>query len=409
MNPRDRNRFSGVLVVLSGFFILMLMFGSLYSFGVFLKPLLDELGYPQKALSGVYSLCFLLSGVLAMLMGRLNDRLGPRVVVSFCALSIGAGWVLASRASALWELYLYFGVLVGVGMSGGITPVLSTVAKEFTARRGVMTGMAVAGVSVGTMLLPPILNSLVSAYGWRTSFAWTGLTVFALVAGLAQCLAWSPDSGKTAPQGEDPGMEPIPAPAMTGLSVREGCRTRRLWLLFGVYVLAGFVIQMVLVHLAPHAIYSGISPARGSMLLSAVGLGGLSGRIIGGFASDRFGNRPTILVALFLMAGGFALLLLSSQWGMLLLFAILFGIAYGEVLCMMPLLPAELFGLKNHGAFMGIITCASTIGGGLGPVAAGALFDKTGNYHMAWAVCLAFTLLTVFLVIGMKKGKAPTC
>jgi MFS family permease len=94
---------------------------------------------------------------------------------------------------------------------------------------------------------------------------------------------------------------------------------------------------------------------------------------------------------------------------MLLLFAILFGIAYGEVLCMMPLLPAELFGLKNHGAFMGIITCASTIGGGLGPVAAGALFDKTGNYHMAWTVCLAFTLLTVLLVVGMKERHHPTC
>lgn len=72
-------------MVLSGFFILMLMFGSLYSFGVFLKPLLDELGYPQKTLSGVYSLCFLLSGVLAMLMGRLNDRVGPRVVVALCS------------------------------------------------------------------------------------------------------------------------------------------------------------------------------------------------------------------------------------------------------------------------------------------------------------------------------------
>ena len=103
------------------------------------------------------------------------------------------------------------------------------------------------------------------------------------------------------------------------------------------------------------------------------------------------------------------LLLLSSRCSMFLLFAILFGTAYGEVLCMMPLLPAELFGLKNRGAFMGIVTCASTIGGGLDPVAAGALFDKTGNYRIAWAVCLAFTPLTVLLVIGMKERKTPTC
>jgi MFS family permease len=407
MNHRGRSLVYGGLVVLSGFFVLMLMFGSLYSFGVFLKPLLDELGYPQQALSGVYSLCFLLSGVLAMLMGRLNDRLGPRVVVSFCALLIGSGWFLSSRADTLWEFYLYYGVLVGVGMSGGITPVLSTVAKWFTSRRGMMTGVAVAGVSVGTMVLPPILNALVDAYGWRFSFRFTGLVLFALITGLAQLLSRDPGSRNLTPCGADHETGPDPGRAVTGLSVREACRTRQLWMLFGVYALAGFVIQVVLVHLALHAVTNGLSPARGAALLSAVGLGGLGGRIVGGAASDRFGNRRTIMAALFLMATGFTLLLASCRWDIFLVFAVLFGIAYGEILCMMPLLPAQFFGLKNHGAIMGIITCASTIGGGLGPVAAGGLFDTTGNYHVAWAVCLAFTILTFLLMAGLKEMR-PT-
>jgi MFS transporter, OFA family, oxalate/formate antiporter len=406
MKGRDPSLVYGSLVVFSGFLILAFMYGTLYSFGVFLKPMLDELGFSQRALSGAYSLCFLLSGVLALLMGRLNDRVGPRAVVSFCALLIGCGWFFSSRAGALWEFYLYFGVLVGVGMSGGITPVLSTVAKWFVSRRGVMTGIAVAGVGVGTMLLPPILNSLVDAYGWRVSFALTGLTLFALVTGLAQLLARDPQSKKMEPYGAEKGIGPATSRAVAGLSVREACRTRRLWMLFAVYVLAGFVIQAVLVHLALHAIISGISPARGAVLLSAVGLGGLGGRIVGGLASDRFGNRLTMMIALFLMAAGFALLLLSLEWGVLLLFAILFGIAYGEILCMMPLLPAELFGLKNHGAIMGIITCASTIGGGLGPVAAGSLFDRTGAYNVLWTVCLAFTILAFFLVVGLKGRRS---
>jgi MFS family permease len=405
MKGCDQSRVYGGLVVISGFVILALMYGTLYSFGVLLKPLLDELGYSQKALSGVYSLCFLLSGVLAILIGRLNDRMGPRVVVSFCAVLMGLGWFLSSRASALWEFYLYFGVLVGVGMSGGITPVLSTVAKWFTARRGVMTGIAVAGIGVGTMFLPPILNSLVNAYGWRFSFALTGLTEFALITVLAQLLAKSPHSKNMPRHDTGKGNSSVPNPTMTGLSVKEACRTSRLWILFAVYVLAGFVIQAVLVHLALHAIYSGISPEKGAVLLSLVGLGGLSGRIAGGLASDRFGNLLTIMAALFLMGAGFAVLIFSIQWEMLLIFAILFGIAYGEILCMMPLLPAEHFGLKNHGAIMGIITCASTIGGGLGPVATGSLFDRTGNYHVAWTICLAFTMLAFFLVIGLKERR----
>jgi MFS family permease len=179
-------------------------------------------------------------------------------------------------------------------------------------------------------------------------------------------------------------------------------------MMFAVYVLAGFVIQIVLVHLAFHAIQGGTAAAQAAVLVSAVGFGGLSGRIVGGIASDRLGNRPTMMAAFVLMAVAFALLLLPATWGVLLAFSIIFGVAYGEVLCMMSLLPVDFFGLKNHGTIMGIITAASTIGGGLGPVVAGSLFDATGNYRIAWAVCLGFTVLAFLLVVGLRPQGLST-
>ena len=95
MGHRARSVVQGGLIVGSGFLILTLMYGTLYSFGVFLKPLVDDLHLAQRALSGAYSLCFLLSGILAMPVGRLNDRIGPRVVVCSCAVLIGLGWFLS--------------------------------------------------------------------------------------------------------------------------------------------------------------------------------------------------------------------------------------------------------------------------------------------------------------------------
>lgn len=408
MGHRARSVVQGGLIVGSGFLILTLMYGTLYSFGVFLKPLVDDLHLAQRALSGAYSLCFLLSGILAMPVGRLNDRIGPRVVVCSCAVLIGLGWFLSSRAGALWQLYLYFGVLVGVGTSGGLTPVLSTIAKRFATQRGIMTGIAVAGVSTGTMLLPPLMNTLLEAYGWRTTFALTGFGVPLLVLVLAQVLAWKPRMQAPEPLPASATGEPVAARPATGVSVRHACRTRYLWMMFAVYVLAGFVIQIVLVHLAFHAIQGGTAAAQAAVLVSAVGFGGLSGRIVGGIASDRLGNRPTMMAAFVLMAVAFALLLLPATWGVLLAFSIIFGVAYGEVLCMMSLLPVDFFGLKNHGTIMGIITAASTIGGGLGPVVAGSLFDATGNYRIAWAVCLGFTVLAFLLVVGLRPQGLST-
>ena len=120
--------FYGYVVVIAGFLILVSMYGTLYSFGVFFKPVLAEFGWARATTSGAYSLCFLLSGALAMAAGRLSDRFGPTAVMSCSGLLLGLGYFLTSKMSTVWELYLYYGVIVGIGMGGGIAPSLSTVA-----------------------------------------------------------------------------------------------------------------------------------------------------------------------------------------------------------------------------------------------------------------------------------------
>ena len=394
--------FYGYVVVIAGFLILVSMYGTLYSFGVFFKPVLAEFGWARAMTSGAYSLCFLLSGALAMAAGRLSDRFGPTAVMSCSGLLLGLGYFLTSKMSTLWELYLYYGVIVGIGMGGGIAPSLSTVARWFIRRRGLMTGMTVAGTAAGTLVSPLIANRLISAYSWRTSFTIISVAVFVLVTGLAQLLIRNPEKMGLMPYGAETGLDEGKNCNTAGLSLQEAVRTAQFWLLLVIYVCAGFFVQVVIVHIVIHATGLGISPVNAASVLSIVGVGSLAGRVMGGSVSDRFGNKSTTVAAFILMGAGFTWLLAARHLWMLYLFAILFGLAYGEILCMMSLLPADLFGLKSQGAILGIVVFASTLGGGLGPIAAGAIFDLTGSYQTVFMACIAAAIIGLVMAICIR-------
>ncbi len=354
-------------------------------------------------MSGAYSLCFFLSGALAMAAGWLNDRIGPRMVISCSGILIGSGYLLLSRINNSMELYICYGLLVGTGMSGGIAPVLSTITRWFKTNRGLMTGFAIAGVGTGTLIVPPIANGLISAYGWRFSFFLLGMILLFMIVGLAQLFVRDPMSKGLVPYGAERPVNELGDCGSNGISLRDAYRDTQLWILFAVYVFSGFVIQITLVNITIYAISSGVSARSGAMLLSFIGVGSLVGRIFGGAVSDWFGSKSMMITASLSMAILFFLLLLSRNTLVLVLFAGCFGLVYGEILCMMPILPAELFGLMNHGAILGVVTFASTLGGALGPVVAGTIFDNYGGYEMVWITCLGVSVAAIASCIFIRK------
>jgi len=400
---RLRKLYYGYVLVFAGFAVLLSTYGMLYSFGIFLKPILQDLGLSRASVSGAYSLCFFLSGALAMASGWLNDRIGPRMVISCSGILIGSGYLLLSRINTSMELYISYGLLVGTGMSGGIAPVLSTITRWFKTNRGLMTGFAIAGVGTGTLIVPTIANGLISAYGWRFSFFLLGMILLLMIVGLAQLFVGDPISKGLVPYGTEGPVNELRDCEPNGISLRDVYRDTQLWILFAVYVCSGFVIQIALVNITIYAMSLGVSASSGAMLLSFIGLGSLVGRIFGGAASDRFGSKPMIITASLSMAILFSLLLLSRNTLVLVLFAGFFGLVYGEILCMMPILPAELFGLRNHGAILGVITFASTIGGALGPVVAGAIFDIYGGYEIVWITCIGVSIAAIVSCISIRK------
>ena len=167
-------------------------------------------------------------GAVAMAAGRLSDRFGPRAVMSCSGLLLGLGYFLMAKISTIWELYLFYGLIVGVGMGGGIAPSLSTVARWFVKRRGLMTGMTVAGTATGTLVTPVIAYLVISIYNWRTSFTIIGIAVFILIVGLAQFLVRDPGRKGLSPYGTERTVADRLNLDVAGLSLREAVRTTQL-------------------------------------------------------------------------------------------------------------------------------------------------------------------------------------
>jgi len=154
MENRKPKFFYGYIIVLVAFVIVLASQGTYFSFGVFFESLLTEFGWTRAMTSGAFSLSAILLGLLAIVTGRLTDKFGPVVVVVVCGFLLGLGYLLMSQISAIWQLYLFYGVMIGIGMSGGYLPLVATVSRWFVKRRGMMAGIVLTGIDVGVMIIP---------------------------------------------------------------------------------------------------------------------------------------------------------------------------------------------------------------------------------------------------------------
>lgn len=390
MKPRF---FYGYIIVAAAFLVLIISWGTNYSFGIFLKPLAAQFGWTRAETSGAYSLSFLVAGVLCIVTGKLTDRFGPRLVVTACGIVLGLGYLLMSRTSALWQLYLFFGVIIGTGMSASFVPLASTVARWFTRRRGMATGILVSGTGIGMLIMPPVANRLITALDWREAYVILGVTALVLIVFAAQFLKRAP---RLSDAGNGAGLETV---QVSGLTLGQAIQTRRLWLICVAYFGWGVFLQSVLVHLVPHETELGIAATTAASAFIVLGALNAAGRITVGSFSDRVGNRTTMTICFFLTTASLVWLLAARQMWALYLFSGVFGFAEGGLAALQSTLVAELFGLKSHGVVLGFMNFMITVGGAVGPTVTGRIFDITGNYILAFSISAVMS--AVGLIIGV--------
>jgi Sugar phosphate permease len=164
------NIFYGWVIVAASFILLFLTWGFQYSYGIFLPELCQDLDWTTTLVSGAYSLFMFCHAVAYLLAGKLNDKYGPRLTLAICIVTLSAGYASMSTINSPWQLYLFYGIVIGIGNGFCFVPVTSTVSRWFVARRGMALGIATAGVGLGTLALAPFAQALIARFGWETSY-----------------------------------------------------------------------------------------------------------------------------------------------------------------------------------------------------------------------------------------------
>ena len=390
---RDDRFFYGYVLVAASFLLQAIGWGAYNSFGVFFNPLMNEYDWSRAGISGAVSVSFCLYGFSSILLGRLNDRVGPRFIMAISGIFLGVGYLLMSRLTSLWQLYLLYSLLVGIGISGTDVVLLSTIARWFVRLRGRMSGVLKVGTGVGMLVMPLFTNWLITAFGWRTAFFVMGIVVLIPFIGLSQLLVRDPARRGLRPDGDGRVTAKITQAAEKGFTLRQALKNLQLWLICTAYFLLLVCVFTVLLHIVPHAIDLGIPPNWATRVLATIGGLSIVGRIIMGFSSDRIGNKWALTICYSFLCVSLGWLLLANRLWMLFVFAIVYGFAHGGFFVVMSPLIAEFFGTASHGAIFGMMIFVSNIGGAIGPLLAGYVFDLTGSYRgMLWGLPLISTV-----------------
>jgi MFS family permease len=383
-----------------------------FSFGVFFPSFAREFHASRAAVSLAFTLHNLLSGIFAVVIGRVADRTRARNVI-LPGLAIVAAMLVSAEAigSRLSELYLFYAALGVVAPATTTVPYALVVSRWFDRRRGLALGGMMVGLGLGAVAMPVVAQRLIASFGWRNAFAIVGcamLTIPAPIVGIFLRDAPAPM-----------GLLPDGAPASTarshtgsrldGVSWRDTRQSGTFWLLIAVFVLLAASVHACVIHMPQLFTDRGATAANAALASSVVGLALLVGRIGCGYFLDRyFGGR----VALVICAGaalGIALLWSGSVGGLALVGAFLVGLGMGAEVDIIAFLMSRYFGLRSLGATVGFAFGAFVIAGGLGPLVMGFAFDRTGSYRVPLAGFFAAAIAAAVLAtrLGPYRFGAP--
>jgi MFS family permease len=373
-----------------------------FSFGVFFQPFVREFHSGRAAVSLAFTLHNLVSGVSAVVVGRMADRIGARTVI-LPGLAIVAGLLFSAKAigSSLWELYLFYVALGVVGSATTTVPYALVVSRWFDRRRGLALGGMMVGLGVGAIVMPVVAQRLIASFGWRNAFAIVGCAMlFVPLPIVGVLLKDAPAEIGLLPDGASPGRAPLShrASGLDGVSWREARQSGTFWLLIAVFALLATSVHACVIHLPQLFADRGATAANAALASSVAGVALLVGRIGCGFFLDRyFAGRVALAVCLG-AALGIALLWTGATGNAALAGAFLVGLGMGAEVDIIAFLMSRYFGLRSLGATVGFAFAAFVIAGGLGPLVMGLAFDRTGSYRVPLIAFGAAVLVAAALV-----------
>jgi MFS family permease len=374
---------------------------TIFAFGVFLKPLVEEFGWRRDEMAFAYTVTNLTVVAASLLLGVLIDRFGVRRVLIPSVVLMGLA--VASMSQLTGNIYHFYAMYLLIPLLGlGTLPASysRTIIAWFFRRRGIALGVALAGFGVGAALVPPIGQMLISAYGWRVAYlVFAGLVFLVALPVSYFLIRETPEEMGLQIDGEKQAGN---SDAMIGLSAVEASKTSSFWLILIAFLLVGTCVASVLAHLVPLLMDRGISPQMAANCQMTLGLGLIFGRMLSGYLMDHFFAPYVASAFTLLFVVGAVILASGTSSYMVFVAATCIGLSLGSEISETAYLVSRYFGPRAYGIIYGIMFAAFQMGSSFGPPALGKYYVLNGDYINAlWGLgALAFIAAVLVAVLG---------
>ncbi|KWI26128.1 MFS transporter [Burkholderia stagnalis] len=417
--PGAPRLFYGWYVVAAAFAVTFVGFGSAYTFSAFVESLQRDFAASRGQISLVFSLAGCLYFGFGVVSGPLADRLGSRPLAVAGMLLTAAGLAAAGAARTLMQVYVAYGLGVGLGVGCAYVPAVGAVQRWFVRRRGFASGLAVAGIGVGTLVMPPLASALIAHVGWRGAYFTLAVLAVLVGAGMSLLIENDPRGRGLLPDGGRDADAPAAgashdgrsahavhaAHVPAGATVREAVTSRPFASLYAACLVCSFGVFVPFVHLVPYAVDHGVKPAAAVLLLGAIGVGSTAGRFFLGGLADRFGRRASLLAMFAGMAVALVAWAAAGDFAALAAFALVFGVFYGGWVAVLPAVAMDYFGGRNVSGIIGVLYTSVAFGTLIGPAAAGFIYDAGGGYLVPILASAAANAIAFAIVA--TTGRAP--
>ncbi len=382
----------GWQVVAATFLSTFTVFGVAYSFGAFFAPMAEEFDTKRSATAFFFAVTTFLYFLLGVFSGRIADRIGPRRVMLAGAVAMSIGLALTSQVQSIWVGYLTYGIGVGIGVACAYVPMVATVGGWFERKRTTALGVAVAGIGVGTLVVSPTAEWLVDRYGWRDTYLMYAVAVAVLLS-IASFGAHRPP-----PQ---PGGDITDPPA---LSETIG-RSRPFWTLYAASIFMTMALFVPFVFMSDYMTERSVDGSSG-LIVGIIGLSSVAGRLGLGALAAKVEVITIYIASFFVLGSSFLIWMVAGDsYALLVVFAVVLGVAYGGFIALSPAVAAQIFGTIGLGGVLGALYTAAGIGGLIGPPLMGALIDGAG-YQTTIAASLACGLVAAMILLPLRSLRA---
>jgi predicted MFS family arabinose efflux permease len=381
-----------VLILVAGFLTLFIGGGARFAVGLTLRPIVDDLGWSRSDLGLAVALFMVVSAAAMFAAGYLADRTGPRLVLSGGLLVSAIGIGLMSVMTTPWHALVLYGLVYALGNgAASMIPVGVMVTRAFPGRTGIANAVAISGMSAGQLVMIAALAALLLTVGWRSIYLLLGIAHLALVPLLFFAIPKTTSAQSKAARSNE------------GVGIAEAARSRQFWLLLAIYAICGLDDFFVATHVVAFAQDRGVDAFLAGNLLAMMGLTGLIGVVVAGAFSDRSGPVWPTALAFAARIVVFALLMVDQSTVSVAVFALVFGATFMVTAPLTVVFVSQNFGTRHLGALTGLITMVHQIFGGIGAYLGAAVFDRTGNYDIAFAVMLGATIVALVLTAMLRK------